>query len=97
MAGSTVASSDGCATLFAHLALEDLQRVRLGANERRIGERRGRARPRRVEGYDLRNSGRPLGEQQDLVGQINGLLEVVRDEDHRRLGTQEYFLQLFPD
>ena len=46
---------------------------------------------------DVCHRRRALGQQQDLVGQVDRLFEVVRDQHHGGAGLHEDLLQLFAD
>ena len=81
--------------IACHLALEYLEAALLGPmnpGSTSVPGLRGRG-PNRVLG-DRRG---PPGQEQHLVGQVHRLLEIVRDQQHRRAGLHEDLLQLLAD
>ena len=64
-------------------------RTNSALRQRRIG-----ARPGRVVGHVVRDAGRPAREQQNTVGEIDRLLEIVRDQHRGGAGLDEDALEL---
>src|SRR6267154_3367947 len=79
---------------LAHLALENLEAVRLGADEIGLRQRLQRARPGRVVVDKFDRARRMTREQQDPVREIHRLFQIVRNQHRRRRCLHENALQL---
>src|SRR4029079_6515094 len=79
---------------FSDLALEDIEAVSLGGDEVLVRERGVIARTRCIERHEVGHLSWPAGQQQNSVGQVDRLLEVVRYQNGGGAGLHEDALQL---
>ncbi len=80
--------------MAAHFALKYVEAMGPHADEVGIAESTGVAWASDIEMHEIRDLRRRAGEQQNAIGEIDGLLEVVRHDDRRRAGFLEDALQL---
>src|SRR5262249_60955772 len=76
------------------LTLENVEAMALELDEAAVNDAFGVTRPRQIDLDKIGNARRPAGQKQDAIGQLDGLFEVVRDEQGGRPRLPEYPFEL---